>query len=63
MALPTLQCRHPRHEPQRQILLGTRFLGREAREDENAAEEWRAYLDVHDGLPVFCPECAEREFA
>ena len=35
---------------------------REPREDENAADEWRAYLDVDDGLPVFCPECAEREF-
>jgi hypothetical protein len=30
--------------------------------DENAADEWRAYAGVDDGLPVFCPECAEREF-
>jgi hypothetical protein len=22
----------------------------------------RAYLSVDDDLPVFCPECAEREF-
>ena len=29
---------------------------------ENADDEWRAYLAVDDGLPVFCPECAEREF-
>ena len=36
--------------------------GREPRDDENADDEWRAYLDVDDKLPVFCPECAEREF-
>jgi hypothetical protein len=36
--------------------------GREPRNDENAADEWRAYPDVSDELPVFCPECAEREF-
>jgi hypothetical protein len=36
--------------------------GREPREDENAADAWRAYAGVDDGLPVFCPECAEREF-
>jgi hypothetical protein len=36
--------------------------GREPRADENADDEWRAYLDVDDGLPVFCPECAEHEF-
>lgn len=23
---------------------------------------WRAYLDIHDEVKVFCPECAEREF-
>jgi hypothetical protein len=23
---------------------------------------WRAYRDISDELPVFCPECAEREF-
>jgi hypothetical protein len=31
-------------------------------EDENAADERRAYRDISDELPVFCPECAEREF-
>jgi hypothetical protein len=36
--------------------------GREPCEDENAADEWRAYRDISDELPVFCPECAEREF-
>jgi hypothetical protein len=36
---------------------------RSRRNDENAAEEWRAYLDDEDDLPVFCPECAEREFS
>jgi hypothetical protein len=36
--------------------------GRVPREDENAADEWRAYRDISDELPVFCPECAEREF-
>ena len=36
--------------------------GRKPRDDENADDEWRAYLDVDDDLPVFCPECAEREF-
>ena len=36
--------------------------GRQPRDDENLADEWRAYLDVDDDLPVFCPECAEREF-
>ncbi len=36
--------------------------GREPRDDKNAAEEWRAYLDINDDLPVFCPEFAEREF-
>jgi hypothetical protein len=35
--------------------------GRKPGPDENAADEWRAYLDVDDELPVFCPECAERE--
>ena len=35
---------------------------RKPRPDENAADEWRAYLDVDDDLPVFCPECAGREF-
>jgi hypothetical protein len=33
------------------------------REGENAADEWRAYRDISDELPVFCPECAEREFS
>ena len=36
--------------------------GRQPRDDENAADEWRDYLDVDDGLPMFCPECAAREF-
>jgi hypothetical protein len=36
--------------------------GREPREDEYAADEWRGYLDIADELPLFCPECAEREF-
>jgi hypothetical protein len=36
--------------------------GRQPREDENAADEWRADLDVDHDLPVFCPDCAEREF-
>ena len=35
--------------------------GRQPR-DENAADEWRAYPGVDDDLPVFCPECAKREF-
>ena len=36
--------------------------GRAPLKDENAADEWRAYRDVDDELPVFCPECAERKF-
>jgi hypothetical protein len=36
--------------------------GREPRDDEAPQDEWRAYLDVDDELPVLCPECAEREF-
>jgi hypothetical protein len=36
--------------------------GAKPRDDENAADEWRAHRDVDDGLPVFCPERAEREF-
>jgi hypothetical protein len=36
--------------------------GRSPRDDENAADEWRAYRDISDALPVFCPECVEREF-
>ena len=36
--------------------------GRQPRDDENPADEWRAYLYVDDDLPVFCPECAGREF-
>jgi len=31
--------------------------GREPRDDETAADEWRAYRDISGGLPVFCPEC------
>ena len=29
--------------------------GRRPRDGENPADEWRAYLDVDDDLPVFCP--------
>ena len=29
---------------------------------ENPDDRWRASRDVDDELPVFCPECAEREF-
>jgi DNA-directed RNA polymerase subunit RPC12/RpoP len=36
--------------------------GRKPREDEKAADEWPAYRDIDDDLPVFCPECVEREF-
>jgi hypothetical protein len=43
-------------------LLTCAECGREPREDENAADEWRAYRDISDELPVFRPECAEREF-
>jgi hypothetical protein len=36
--------------------------GPDPREDENAADEWRAYSDGVGELHVFCPECAAREF-
>ena len=36
--------------------------GRQPRDDENAADEWRVFSDGHHYLHVFCPECAEREF-
>ena len=36
--------------------------GRQPRDDENAADEWRAYAGVDDELHVFCPKCAERQF-
>ena len=36
--------------------------GRAPRQDENAADEWRAAADVDDELHVFCPGCVEREF-
>ena len=39
-----------------------RFAAASTRDDENTAEELRAYIDVKDDLPVFWPECAEREF-
>ncbi len=29
--------------------------GRQPRADENPADEWRAYRDVDDDLPVFLP--------
>jgi len=35
--------------------------GREPRDAENAADKWRAYLDINDDLPVFCPGSAEPE--
>jgi hypothetical protein len=35
---------------------------RAPRDDENAADERRAYRDISDELPVVCLECAEREF-
>jgi DNA-directed RNA polymerase subunit RPC12/RpoP len=50
----------PAREPREPLVCAE--CGREPRDDENAAEEWRAYLDINDDLPVFCPECAEREF-
>jgi hypothetical protein len=28
-----------------------------------SVDEWRAYRDISDELPVFCPECAERELS
>jgi hypothetical protein len=37
--------------------------GCEPRADENALDEWRAYSDGAGELIVFCPGCAEREFA
>jgi len=36
---------------------------RKARADENASDQWCAYPGVDGELHVFCPECAEREFA
>jgi hypothetical protein len=33
-----------------------------SRFSETPQDERRAYLDVDDDRPVFCPECAEREF-
>ena len=52
---------HPREVP-----LVCAECGRLPREDEErsrrVAREWRAYRDVDDELPVFCRECAEREF-
>jgi hypothetical protein len=42
-------------------LLTCAECGRAPRDDE-MADEWRAYRDISDELPVFCPECAEREF-
>jgi hypothetical protein len=45
------------------LVFGHCRLRPQPRHDENAAEEWRAYPTFDDGLPVFCPECAEREFS
>jgi hypothetical protein len=36
--------------------------GRKPRDDENAADDWRACSDGACELHVFCPENAEREF-
>jgi hypothetical protein len=36
--------------------------GREAGDDENAADGWRAYSDGVGDLHTFCPKCAAREF-
>jgi hypothetical protein len=36
--------------------------GRAPRDDENAADEWRAYAGVDDELHVFCKECPAAEF-
>jgi hypothetical protein len=36
--------------------------GRKTSDEENAADQWRAYSDGAE-LHVFCPDCAEREFA
>jgi hypothetical protein len=35
---------------------------RKPRIEENPADEWRAYSDGTE-LHLFCPDCAEREFA
>jgi len=35
--------------------------GRKPRPNETPQDEWRAFFDIGDALPVFCPECAERE--
>jgi hypothetical protein len=43
-------------------LLTCAECGREPRNDENAADEWRTYYEgVGDGVTL-CPECAEHEF-
>jgi hypothetical protein len=34
----------------------------EVAQGREAEDEWQAYLEVEDELPVFCPECAERKF-
>jgi hypothetical protein len=39
-------------------LLTCAECGRVPHENENAADEWRAYRDISDELPVFRPECA-----
>jgi hypothetical protein len=44
-----------------QPLIGAE-CGREPREDEYAADEWRAYRDISDELAVFFPECVSREW-
>ena len=48
--------------PPAEVRLVCAECGRQPRDDENAADEWRANAGVDDELHVFCPECAEREF-
>jgi hypothetical protein len=50
------------NDPPAEAQLVCAECGRQSCAGENAADEWRAYLDVDDDLPVFCPQCAEREF-
>jgi hypothetical protein len=45
-----------------EALLVCAECGRQPRDDENPADEWRVYRDINDDLPVFCPEYANREF-
>ena len=49
-------------DPPAEVPLVCAECGRAPRDDENAADEWRAYSDGVGELHVFCPACAEREF-